>query len=246
MAKYKQMPVKGGVRVRNRSSPSITGGGDSTIIKYNYVGSSIQTQATTGSATRARFYIPGQTAGPYSDSATTSPGSKLVKSYSTAVYRPGTKIRWEPSCSFNTSGRVFVAFTDNPEVAYKLNLIRDDAEAGLPGALEAYVLNMRGLSNVRSFPVWQETEIPFPTRTRRKRFDVDATTNILDKADLVTSMQVAMFVVVEGVGTTATRVGSFWYHDVVDVEGIQPDITSTPDLARPDQREPHTAPESAP
>jgi hypothetical protein len=76
---------------------------------------------------------------------------------------------------------------------------------------------------VISFPIWQETEINFPSKLRRKMFDTNNSitfdVNILDRC-----AQIAMFVAVDGAPAT-TSVGSFWFHDKLHVEGIQPTLT---------------------
>lgn len=200
-------PVQGGVKKRRTTTPRTSGNGDSTVIAYNVP--SIQAGTVTGGVGKLfRRYIPGLT-----DNLANSVGPDMICSYSSAKFLPGTKIRWEPSVSFSTSGRVFVGFTDNPEVALQ-------AEGLAIGAFATFV---KGLGNVISFPVWQETEIPFPTRLRRKRFDtnltVAASVDVYDRC-----MQTFMFAYIEGTPAD-TACGTFWYRDVVDVEGLHSIIT---------------------
>ena len=61
--------------------------------------------------------------------------------------------------------------------------------------------------------------MPFPTRIRRKRFDVNISINATLVDVLDRSVQTVMFVAVEG-APASTTLGSFWFHDVVDVEGV--------------------------
>lgn len=200
--------VAGGVRKRRTTQPRMSGGADSTIIEYSAIGSTVTT-GSAGDAAPRRLYVPGNANG-----LSSSIGPTVAGFYSCAKFLPGTKIRWEPAVSFTTPGRIYVGFTDNPEVISTLE--------GLTNIV-TYTNAVKGLGSVVSFPVWQETDIPFPSRTRRKMFDTNTTVindvNILDR-----SAQVGFFVAVEGVGSTQS-IGSFWYHDKVMVEGLQPIVT---------------------
>jgi hypothetical protein len=205
MAKRKQMnnnPVTGGVRRRRTTGPTLAPRGNSTLLKYNTIGSNVTTDAT-GIASTSRRFIPGYPVG-----LTNSAGAAVAAAYSTGKFLPGTRIRWEPSVSFTTSGRVFVGFTDNPEVMVAFD-----------GLTNAQAVNaVKALDTVKSWPVWQETEIEFPTTMRRKRFDINETIAVqVDTYDR--SIQQYMLIGVEG-APASTTLGSFWYHDVLDVEGL--------------------------
>ncbi|APG76618.1 hypothetical protein 3 [Wenzhou tombus-like virus 3] len=203
-------PVPGGVRRRRVRMPMLSGSGTNAIIKYSALGGSLTTGSGTNQGTNARYYIPG-----YAGDLTNAAGAAVVSYYSTAKFLPGTRVKWEPSVSFTTAGRVIVGFTDNPEVVTTLNTLATNA----PTNYSAYINAVRSLGNVVSFPVWQETEIPFPTRLRRKRFDINASPAGSNADQMDRSAQTVMFVAVEGAPAT-TSLGSFWYHDVVDVEGV--------------------------
>ncbi len=205
--KVAQMPVRGGVRRQRGMGPRLNGGDDGTVITYNTSGTVLATAAGVDYIQHSRPYIPGN-----STSLVATVGPDLVSNYSSAKFLPGTKIKWEPSVSFNTTGRVFVGFTDNPEVA----------AAGLALAPAGMPVFIRSLGSVVSFPVWQETEINFPTKLRRKRFDCNITASGVDTFDR--SLQTIMFVWVEGMPPSTTA-GSFWYHDRVDVEGLHNIVT---------------------
>jgi hypothetical protein len=203
--KRKQMPVKGGVRRKRVTAPRL--GTDGTMIEYNCLSNLLATDAV-GIGLESRFYIPGLATG-----LVNSIGPDLVGYYSTGKFEPGTKIRWEPTVSFTTSGRVYVGFTDNPEVA--------TAIFGVTGS--ARVNAIRALGNTISFPVWQETEINFPTATRRKRFDTNEVAVLTAVDVLDRSCQMVMFAACEG--TASTPMGQFWFHDKVSVEGIHGTFT---------------------
>lgn len=199
--------MSGGVRRRRTSGITSSSAGDGTVIKYSAIGLALSSGAA-GSTYYTRKYIPGD-----GSSLANSIGPNLAGYYATGKFMPGTKIRWEPSVSFTTTGRVFVAFTDNPEVM-----------ANLDGLTVAQLQTaVRGMSNVISFPVWQETDIPFPNKLRRKRFDANinfsSDVNVYDR-----SCQQYMLVVVEAM-PASTAAGAFWFHDVVDVEGISSIVT---------------------
>lgn len=179
-----------------------------TIVEYSVLGNALTTTAA-GLSTPGRAYIPGNPGG-----VVNATGPTIVAYYSTAKFLPGTKIRWEPSVSFTTPGRVYVGFTDNPEVMASI--------AGLSGS--SWGDAVKGLGDVVSFPIWQETEIAFPTRLRRKMFDTNTTATVTDTNSNDRSVQTFMFAYIDG-APASTAVGSFWYHDKVMVEGIQPVLT---------------------
>jgi len=184
------------------------------VVKYQTLGGNLSSTATVGAAAYSRAYTPGSGAGLLNSS-----GATVVSYYSTARFLPGTTVKWEPSCSFTTSGRVIVGFTDNPEIMTTLNTAYNTfLTSGLIADFNVYLNYVRSLGSVISFPVWQETHVPFPTRLRRKRFDINVTlipgVNEYDR-----STQTYMFCAVEGV-TLSTGIGSFLFRDHVDVEGI--------------------------
>lgn len=211
-------PVQQGVRRKRNTAPSVASTNiDSSLVKYNTQGLPVGTTASGGYGTYIRPYVPGLSGG----ILTNSVGADVVAYYSSGKFVPGTSIRWEPSCSFTTSGRVFVGFTDNPEVASTIEGFR---QAFLltpnPSTYTAYAAQVRALGNLVSFPVWQETAVPFPTRLRRKRFDTNRSVSASAVDVLDRSMQTHMFVAIEGGPDAGVILGAFWFHDVVDVEGL--------------------------
>lgn len=214
MNKSRGVPVQSGVRKRRTKMPMLSSSGDTSVVKYSTLGSNVGTGAVVAGTAYDRVYTPGNGVG-----LSNASGAALVGYYSTGKFLPGTSIRWEPSVSFTTSGRVVVGFTDNPEVIADILTAKSAYEA-TPGTVlfNAYLNKVKSLGSVRAFPVWQETQVPFPTRLRRKRFDINETSaldiNILDR-----SAQTYMCVAIEGC-PLSTTFGSFHYHDVLDVEGI--------------------------
>jgi hypothetical protein len=209
-----------GVRRRRSAAPRLESNGDGAILRYNCSGVTQISNANGVGATR-RLYIPGYDTSVGADAADiiSNAGTTIASYYSSAKFLPGSKLKWEPSCSFTTAGRVYVGFCDNPEVVRTIltaqNLFRT---SGTTADYTAYANLVKSLGSTISFPVWQETEIPFPSKLRRKRFDIDETTLSVDSLDR--TMQTAMFVAFEGGPAGVTVVGNFWFHDVVDVEGL--------------------------
>lgn len=210
---YGNPPVKGGVRRRRTTGVASSSRSDASIIRYSTIGDTATIPAADPLiAVPTRHYAPGYGAG-----VVNSTGPDLVGYYSTGKFLPGTRIRWEPNVAFTTPGRVFVGFTDNPEVISQIEGLRTTNRT-------TYASRVKGLSSVISFPVWQETEVDFPMKMRRKRFDINETLDLTDNNAVDRSAQVSMFACIEGAPAN-TQCGSFWYHDIVDVEGIHPQLT---------------------
>nr|WRQ65746.1 hypothetical protein [Tolivirales sp.] len=203
-------PVQGGVRRRRNRMPMLSGSGDTSIIKYSSLGLTHTTGTGTNQGVSSRYYIPG-----HGGALVNSAGASVVSYYSTAKFLPGTSVKWEPAVSFTTAGRVIVGFTDNPEIIVNLQTLASASVTNYGPYLSA----VRSLGSVISFPVWQETSVPFPTRLRRKRFDINADPTGTNVDQMDRSAQTVLFAAVEG-APASTTLGSFWYHDIVDVEGV--------------------------
>lgn len=209
-----------GVR-RNKLQPKMTSlNNDSSIIRYRAIGATINS-STQGQSVTRRFYSPGLNAG---DLVASAAGVDICKFYGTGKFLPGTTITWEPAVSFNTTGRCFLAFTDNPEVAVTLQNAWAAWVASPSGATyAAYADLVKAMGSCRSWPIWQETSFAVPTLLRRKMFDINA--SITTSPDVYDrSIQVFAFMAFEGL-PPLTTLGNFVYHDVVQVEGVQPIIT---------------------
>lgn len=209
------MPVQGGRRRMASRQPNVKQvDRDRALINYNAMGTTV-TSSALGNAVYRRFYCPG-----FGVDLLQSGGPTICSYYNTGVFKPGTSIKWCPSVSFTTSGRWFVGFVDNPEQMVSITGLYD-AYISVPNALNyaAYAQAVKGLGSCISFPVWQETEITFPTRLRRKRFDVNLSQTL--NVDIYErSNQMYMVTAFEGGPLAATTLGHFEYHDVVDVEGV--------------------------
>lgn len=164
-----------------------------------------------------RFYVPGLDL-----RLASTAGVDVVSHYATAVFKPGTHIRWEPTISPTKGGRGFVGFTDNPEIMRDIIVAYSDYETTPTLANYAIYSNkVKGLANMQSFPAWQEWECAIPTRLRRKRFDANRNVELFNVDQLDRCAQVVMFAAFDGIDLeSGSGLGSFWYHDVVDVEGL--------------------------
>jgi len=213
-SKRQQNPTMGGVVKRRNKMPMLSGTGDTAVLRYRAMGLDASSGTVVGAASAARYYVCGYPAG-----LSNTAGAILTSFYSSGKFCPGTSLMWEPSVSFTTSGRVICGFTDNPEVAVVITDLRTTFLATPSAATFSPLLNaVKGLGSVQAFPVWQATSVNFPTRLRRKRFDVNtAVANNVDTYDR--SLQTAFFACVEG-GPLSTNFGSFLYNDVIDVEGV--------------------------
>lgn len=182
-----------------------TTSGDSNRLKYSSLGVSLTTTASGNVWDFYRVYAPGASSG-----LTATVGPTIASYYSTGKFQPGTMAEWIPSVGFTTSGRVFVGFTDNPEVMINIIAL---------ATTSAYGAAVKGLGDVISFPIYENRSWMVPTRLRRKMFDVNASgafsADVLDR-----SAQTAMFIAIEGAPAT-TVVGGIRCVDNLLVEGIQ-------------------------
>lgn len=199
--------------------PKMSGNGDYTMLSYNALGSAqtlFETSATNGGL---RMYIPGS-AGSLAGTA----GASVVGFYSTGVFMPGTTAKWEPTTSPTSGGRMYVGFTDNPEIATTItnSYIAWDQDRTNTTKRDTYINRVRGLGSLISFPLWQEKEIAIPQKLRRKRFDCNQIVDFTNVDVIDRSMQTTMFWFADGLTSPATNqiIGSFVFHDRVSVEGL--------------------------
>lgn len=190
-------------RKRNNKTLSIRGTDQSQNVRYATLGITLNTGASGIVDGYYRAYIPGNASGLVAAS-----GPAICSYYSTGKFMPGTTAEWIPSVGFTTSGRVYVGYTDNPELAVHI--------AGTTGS--TFANHVKGLGDVISFPVYQSEKWVVPTKLRRRMFDCNA--SIVASADnFDRSMQTTMFVYVEGAPAT-TAIGGMRFEDNVLVEGI--------------------------
>lgn len=205
------------VRKRRNRQPTFTNNGDSTVIKYKAIGENVEVYSG-GLGAQSRWYVPG-----FNARLNSGAGPGIVAKYATGLFKPGTTIRWEPTISPTKGGRIFVAFTDNPEVMVSLYNAQVDFLTSPSGASYAVYSNLvKSLANLTSTPAWMEYEWQVPLKARRKRFDCNESNFVNDINVMDRACQVAMFACVDGLSDVVDDevIGSFWFHDVVDVEGL--------------------------
>lgn len=213
-------PLTGNVAARRRrntmpSTQQTTN--DSAVIRYKSLGSNTTVLNAAG-AVQARWWAGGINA-----KLANQAGPDVVSYYATCRFRPGTTVKWEPTSSPTAGGRIFVGFTTNPEQMVALyNSLEAYEVTPNSTTYGAYSNLVKGLSNMISFPMWQEKDIMVPMNMRRKRFDVNASFAVNSVNEAERSVQVAMFACADGFTgiTTGASIGSFWFSDVVDVEGL--------------------------
>lgn len=230
MAKTKKLAQKvagNGATGRMTRQPRVSNTSEqSSIIRYSAVTGSFGYD--DGFRLLGRTYVGGLTvlggmgteaninfAGPVN-----SAGVRVAGCYSTYKFLPGSKVEWIPNVGFTTSGRIYIGFTDNPEVIGAMNFLAQEY-MGAPETSKAlaYGNAVKLLGNVKSYQVFERFTLPIPTRLRRKRFSNNTAMDGLSSAVHDKSTQLAMFAFVEGVPNGS--IGSFQYHDVLDVEGMR-------------------------
>ncbi len=174
-------------------------------LRYALLSGSIGTDVNGLTRDFYRLYIPGNTSGMIAPS-----GPQVASYYSTGKFLPGTTVEWVPSVGFTTSGRVYIGFTDNPEVMSAIIATVNTA---------SYQTAVKSLGDVISFPVYQNEKFSIPTRLRRKMFDTNSTVSTGDVNVYDRCAQTAMFFLVEG-APASTTVGGFRYEDNLMVEGL--------------------------
>lgn len=212
-------PLTGSTAARKRRNraPSMQSNGDTTIIRYKAVGGNVPVRSTAGAVAK-RWWIGG-----FPNDLASTAGPDVTSYYSTSVVKPGTHFRWEPSTSPTAGGRGFVGFTDNPEIMVNLYNALEAYEITPNGATYAAYSNLvKGLSSTISWPMWSEYEFETPTKLRRKRFDCNSSVAVNNVNDMDRSCQVAMFACFDGFFgiSTDSVIGSFWFRDVIEVEGL--------------------------
>lgn len=204
--------VAGTARRRRKLNTGVRslGSEQSQVIKYNTLSVSVASDGSGNNTTFGRYYVPGN-----SDGMASTVGPIVASYYSTGKFLPGTMVEWVPSVGFTTSGRVFVGFTDNPEVAASISAL---------GGTVAYIGAVKSLGDVITFPVYQTEKWQVPAKLRRKMFDTNGLISSTDPNVLDRSMQTFMFVAIEGAPINTT-LGGFRYTDHLLVEGLHGRLT---------------------
>ncbi len=203
-------------RRRNRQTAVKSVSGETSIIKYAGLGYSLASDAN-GNAGGIRPYIGGNAVGTFT---ATPSGVSVASNYNEYRFMPGSRIRWEPSVSFVTPGRVYCCFCDNPEVNVAIYTALN-TYLGAPTSLNynLYANYVKAMGSLVSFPVYKEAEIEVPQKARRKTFDVNVNINLTDVNVVNRSAQTIFWYCFDGC-PVSTGLGSFWYHDTLMVDGL--------------------------
>lgn len=198
--------------------------GDAAVVKYRTEGATLAAAASADH----RLFIGGNTNGLQ---AGRSPGPIVVSCYNNYRFMPGTRIKWEPSVGSTATGRLYYCFLDNSELIARMMEMYTNWRADPTSTNYNTIASaIRSVGNCESFPIWMEKEITFPTYSRKKQYSVetqyefDYSTpadrerhyNTVDR-----TTQKGFFYIVLGAEAPSTgNFGSFWYHDVVQVQGV--------------------------
>ncbi len=211
------MPIVGGRRRRRNRAPTIKSSGlETSMLKYSALGATLTTDAN-GNSGGFRPYVGGNYLGTFTATPT---GVVIASSYNEFRFLPGTRARWEPSVGFTSSGRIYVAFCDNPEVNYQIYQAYQTYQ-GAPTGLNynLYANNVKAMGSLLSFPVYKETDVQLPDKIRRREFDINVNISMTDVNAINRSVQTIMWIAIDGCAANS-GVGSFLYHDNLMVSGM--------------------------
>lgn len=193
----------GSARRRQRTRGSSKTISDSYVVKYNAVSADLTTGAGVTEIASNRLYTPGFTSG----LASVPAGVQLASLYNVGNFAPGTHVKWVPSVSATTAGRVILAYLTNPE-----DVVTYEA-ATVAGKLAI----IQSCANMEQHPIWQEFTYNIPTTLRRKMFDTNSTmASSVDVYDR--SVQGALIWYISA--PQNTNCGCLVYHDVVRLQGL--------------------------
>lgn len=196
--------------------------GDRTVIKYTCYRQGTNPDVQ-GYADLWRPYVPGNATWPAGVNASVnvsisdSAGIGVAACYANGKFLPGTTATWVPNVGFTTSGRLWVAFTDNPEVAYRYM-----AAATMVDKLTI----IRRNGNVVSFPVYEHHTVRVPVEmSRLKYYNSNRLTNVpvSDPTSFTDDLERSghLFMLAMAVGVTPDLdVGTFEFHDIVQCHGL--------------------------
>lgn len=119
---------------------------------------------TTSSTAQASGWV---SLAPALHSSSNDAGGTVIRQYSNYL-TTRSKLIYTPAVGTTTTGVVFVAYIDNPEVIY--NVVN-----GLYSLTQLTNI-VQNYSTTKSTPVWQALEVSLTRPPRRKLFSVDTTT----------------------------------------------------------------------
>jgi hypothetical protein len=135
--------------------------------------------------------------------------STVAGLYNLFKYLPGTMFHYVPQVSMSTSGIVYTAFIDNPEIFV----------AWHNGTTAERIALIRGINNCRTYPIWQQFSWALTEPPRRRMFDCNATMDVGSVDALDRSWQGAWLYAVDGAPATSTVARAYRY-GVLQLEGL--------------------------
>lgn len=134
------------------------GGGGTVNSRYISYG------VSTSSAAQSTNWV---SVAPALHNTSNDPGATVIQQYSNYVVR-ASRIYYTPSVGTTTTGVIFIAYVDNPEMIR--NIIGNVYTSG------DLVNIAQNMSTVKSGPIWQPLEVSMNRPPRRKMFSVDRST----------------------------------------------------------------------
>lgn len=198
-------------RVRNPPRVRVKGNiGENTVLHGVEVVSSLTTNAD-GNAYLIVPLIGGAQTG--METANTAL-MNVAKLYNQCLFQSAS-IKYIPAVGLNTAGNVNIAFTNNTEtIFYLLDTARTFNE------VKAICL---GQSNCASHPVWHEFAYPMKLPARRKRFDTNTTSPIINIDTVERDCQGAFVIVITG-STASTLITTPRRESRILLEGLSNNI----------------------
>lgn len=138
--------------------------------------------------------------------------SGVARCFQQYKYLPGTALHYQPAVGLNTSGTIYAAYFDNPEMISDWNSL----------GTVARVSRIKANASVKCFPVWQEFRIPISGTPRLKMFSTDISTTY-NVDDLTRTCQGLFAVAIDGVTANATAtqtIGRCVLETVLQLEGL--------------------------
>jgi len=127
-------------------------------VTSRYIAAGVTTTPTTQVAVKVF-------AAPALHSVSNDPGASIIGQYSNYVVR-SSKLIYTPAVGTTTTGAVYVAYVDNPEMIYKFY-------TGAYSVSDCTNI-VQNMANGRSAPVWEPMEVSMNRPPRRKTFSVDS------------------------------------------------------------------------
>jgi hypothetical protein len=173
---------------RRRNPPRVSVRGN--IANATHIqGTELLNTITTNSSGAAVAVVPLIAGSPVGLSTGYTPLQSVAKIYNQFLFKT-SHVQYIPSVGMTTPGNVTIAFINNSEsMFYLLEPSRTISEIG------AIVL---GQANAVTHPIWHEFSYPMNLPARRKRFDVNGTSTILDVNTIERDCQGVFVIYVSG------------------------------------------------